>query len=116
MVRAAFEAGRSALIPVASPGMTSIRRTAAVRLPPAPKPQALKGKVSLKQVATGSKSERKSLVLQAGGKTIRLERLGGNPFELDAKEKSLVGKNVELEGFFVSETLFRFTSATLPKH
>ncbi len=91
--------------------MPTVHRAAAVNLTVGPKAETLKGTVRVAVVAKGSKSERRSLVMTVKGKPVRLERLGGNPFELDAKEKSLVGKKVELKGFFVSDSLFRFTSA-----
>lgn len=96
--------------------MTAIRRTAPIA-PRAPTRQAeiIKGKVSIKTVAAGSKSQHKSLVMTVKGKTVQLQRLGGNPFEIDAKERALAGKTVELKGYFISDHLFRFTQATAAK-
>jgi hypothetical protein len=96
--------------------MTAIRRTAPIASRnTGPKQETIKGKVSLKLVNKGSKSESRSLVMTVKGKSVRLQRLGGNPFEIDAKEKALVGKSVELKGYFISDSLFRFTSATTAK-
>ena len=96
--------------------MTAIRRTAPLApRTTGPRAETIKGKVSIKLVNKGSKSESRSLVMTVKGKQVRLQRLGGNPFEIDAKEKALVGKNVELKGFWVSESLFRFNAATTAK-
>ncbi len=92
--------------------MTTVRRTAPVASRnTGPKLETLKGKVSIKRVNVGSKSESNSLVMTVKGKQVRLQRLGGNPFMIDAKEKALAGKSVELKGYFVSETLFRFNAS-----
>jgi hypothetical protein len=96
--------------------MTAIRRSPAIPRntgPLPPRPQTLKGKVSLKTVGGVSKSRHTSLVMTVKGKTVQLQRLGGNPFEIDAKEKALVGKSVELKGFFVNDHIFRFSAATV---
>jgi hypothetical protein len=80
-----------------------------------PKLETLKGTVKQQVVAKGSHSERTALVMTIKGKPVTLERQGGNPFMLDAKEKALIGKKVELQGYFVSDHLFRFTEAKAAK-
>lgn len=77
--------------------------------------ETLKGTVRQQVVAKGSHSERTALVMTIKGKPVTLERQGGNPFMLDAKEKALIGKKVELKGVFVSDHLFRFTEAKAAK-
>lgn len=82
----------------------------AVVRPSPSRPKAIvEGTISLEKVAAGSKSERSALTMRVGGQRVVIERLGGNPFMLDAQERGLVGKKVRLEGFFVSERLFRYT-------
>lgn len=96
--------------------MTAIRRTAPVApRQPVRQAEVIKGKVSIKTVAAGSKSQHKSLVMTVKGKTVQLQRLGGNPFEIDAKERALAGKSVELKGYFINDHLFRYTQATTAK-
>lgn len=97
--------------------MTSVRRpVAASPVASSPRqPEVLKGKVTIKLVAKGSKSERRSLVMTSKGRTIQIQRRGGNPFEIDARERALAGKTVALKGYFVSDHLFRYVSASVPK-
>lgn len=89
----------------------TIRTSAAAAVRPGPsRPKAIvEGTISLQKVSVGSKSERRALTMNVGNKNVIIERLGGNPFEVDAQERALVGKKVRLEGFFVSERLFRYT-------
>lgn len=71
--------------------------------------QFLEGTMKLETVAAGSKSERLALTTRVGGQRVVVERLGGNPFQIEASERNLDGKKVRLEGFFVNDRLFRFT-------
>lgn len=92
--------------------MTTVRRSAPVASRnTGPKLETLKGLVTKKKVNVGSKSEAWSLVMTVKGKQVRLQQLGGNPFMIDGKEKGLIGKTVELKGYFVSESLFRFNAS-----
>lgn len=84
----------------------------------APKEVKLKGTVTLtpKPRAEPGKpvsgSARDTLSIQVKGKRVLVERMDGNPFTLDAKERALIGKSVELKGFFITPNRFRFTEAT----
>lgn len=79
----------------------------------APKATAIEVNISVRRVNVGTASESKSLVARLDGRMVRIERLGGNPFELDAKERALAGKTAKLRGFFVTPNLFRFEAATV---
>lgn len=57
----------------------------------------LKGKVVLKTVARGSKSEHIAPMLVTSDRELVLRRQGGNPFR-DPELDSLVGLEIEVEG------------------
>ena len=92
--------------------MTQIKR-----IPPRPFghkpawPTRLIGTVRTAVVGKGSKSERRTLVVEYQGRKVVVERKGGNTFQLDATERALIGKRVLLEGNFVSPSTFRFTGS-----
>lgn len=95
----------------------TVRASTATAVRPGPsRPKAVvEGTISLQKVAAGSKSERTALTMAVGNKKVVIERLGGNPFQIDAQERALVGKKVKLEGFFVNERLFRYTGPATDK-
>lgn len=70
--------------------------------------ERVKGRVKKQKVLKGTASEHKGIVLTADdGETLRLQRIGGNPFE-DPITQSLAGQEVSLEGFRLGK-VFRFT-------
>ncbi len=63
-----------------------------------------RGKVVLKRVAPGSKSEREAVVLVTARGDFVLRRRGGNPF-VDAELSRLVGKTIRCRGEVHGQTL-----------
>lgn len=57
----------------------------------------LSGKVVIKKIAKGSKSERDAVLLQTDDKEYVLRKLGGNPFQ-DTSLESLAGKSITATG------------------
>ena len=57
----------------------------------------LSGKVVIKKIAKGSKSERDAVLLQTDDKEYVLRKLGGNPFH-DTSLESLAGKSITATG------------------
>jgi hypothetical protein len=91
---------------------TAIQRSTAVKpRTTGAAPGTLKGTLRVAVVNKGSKSERRSLVMKQGGRTVVIQRQGS--FGLDPKDRSLNGKSVVLKGRFISERLFRFTSVAV---
>ena len=66
--------------------------------------EGLRGFVTSGPYATGSKSERQAVFLEAGEHRYVLRRKGG-PVFADARLKRFVGHEVECDGFFVGSTL-----------
>lgn len=61
------------------------------------KEMQLSGKVVLKKIAKGSKSERVAVVLQCGEKEYLLRKWGGNPFR-DTSLEMLAEKHITASG------------------
>ena len=57
----------------------------------------LSGKVVIKKIAKGSKSERDAVLLQTDDKEYVLRKLGGNPFH-DISLEKLAGKSITATG------------------
>ncbi|HRQ51843.1 MAG TPA: hypothetical protein PLR74_14950 [Agriterribacter sp.] len=64
----------------------------------------LSGKVVIKKIAEGSKSERNAVLLQTGNKSYILRKIGGNPFH-DPSLEILKGKHITVRGM-LSRNLF----------
>jgi len=64
----------------------------------------LQGKVVLKKIAAGSKSEHDAVFLETDDQSYQLRRLGGNPFD-DPTLKAMVGKTVKAKGL-LNDQLF----------
>jgi hypothetical protein len=61
--------------------------------------ETVKGTVSVRRVATGSKSEQVTAVLETGERSWLLRRTGGPGFGVDADLAALEGKTVTATGF-----------------
>lgn len=59
--------------------------------------RVVRGRVTRRPFAVGSKSEHEAVMLVTDEGEFRLQRAGGNPFQ-DPELDRLVGKRVELEG------------------
>lgn len=75
-----------------------------------PKPERVVGRAAIEQVRKGTASAHRAVVLTTQvGERLLLQRIGGNPF-MDPETRSLVGHDVEVEGFRLHD-IFRFTQA-----
>ncbi len=61
--------------------------------------ETVKGTVSVRRVATGSKSEQVTAVLDAGDRSWLLRRTGGPSFGVDEDLAAFEGKTVTATGF-----------------